>query len=119
MGTATVDQAKLVLNTFVTVLKNNLVSRDIVNWNEHAGELDDTNKLQVVEQVAPRYNVTRTTNGVKDLTAGTDGSVFGSEMFVIDGTFNANMGFGDFVKIRDVGQARNNQALLGAATSMA
>jgi hypothetical protein len=119
MGTATVDQAKLVLNTFVTVLKNNLVSRDVVNWNEHAGELDDLNKLQVVEQVAPRYNVTRTTNGVKDLTAGTDGSVFGSEMFVIDGTFNANMGFGDFVKIRDVGQARESQALIGAATSMA
>jgi hypothetical protein len=119
MGAATVDQAKLVLNTFVTVLKNNLVSRDVVNWNEHAGELDDLNKLQVVEQVAPRYNVTRTTNGVKDLTAGTDGSVFGSEMFVIDGTFNANMGFGDFVKIRDVGQARESQALIGAATSMA
>jgi hypothetical protein len=119
MGTATVDQAKLVLNTFVTVLKNNLVSRDVVNWNEHAGELDDLNKLQVVEQVSPRYNVTRTTNGVKDLTAGTDGSVFGSEIFTIDGTFNANMGFGDFVKIRDVGSARESEALLGAATSMA
>lgn len=119
MGTVTVDQAKLVLNTFMTVFEDNLVTGDAVSWNEHSGELDDTNKLQVVEQVGPRYNVTRTSNGVKDLSAGTDGSVFGSEMFTIDGTFNANMGWGDFIKIRDVGDARESKALIGAATSLA
>lgn len=119
MGTVTVDQQKLVLNTFVTVLKNNLVTAGVCDWNEHSGELDDTNGLAVIEQVAPRYNVTRTTNGVKDLSGGTDGTVFGSEVFTIDGTFNANMGWGDFVKIRDIGQARESKALMGAATSMA
>ena len=119
MGTVTVDQAKLIMNTFMTVFEDNLVTGQCVSWNEHQGELDDRNRLQVVEQVAPRYRVQRTTNGVRDLSAGTDGSVFGSELFTIDGTFNANMGWGDFVKIRDIGQARESKALIGAATSLA
>lgn len=119
MGTVTVDQAKLVMNTFMALFEDNLVTGQAVSWNEHAGELDDRNKLTVVEQIAPRYKITRTQNGVKDLSAGTDGSVFGSEQFTIDGTFNANMGWGDFVKIRDIGDARNSEALKGAATSLA
>jgi len=119
MGTVTVDQAKLVMNTFMTVFEDNLVTGQAVSWNEHEGELDDRNKLTVVEQVTPKYKITRTSNGVKDLTAGTDGTVFGSEQFTIDGTFNANMGWGDFIKIRDIGQARESKALIGAATSLA
>jgi hypothetical protein len=119
MGTVTVEQQKLVLNAFAMVLQNNLVSAECVTWNEYDGEMDDRNGLQILEQVAPRYNITRTTNGVKDLTAGTDGSVFGSELFTVDGTFNANMGWGDFVKIKSIGDARESKALLGAATSMA
>lgn len=119
MGTVTTEQAKLVLNSFAMVLQNNLVTRDAVSWNEYDGEMDDRNGLQVLEQITPRYNVTRTENGVKDLSAGTDGTVFGSEMFEITGTFNANMGWGDFVKIKSIGEARESKALLGAATSMA
>lgn len=118
MGTVTVDQARLVMNTFCTVLEDNLVTGEAVSWHGHDSEMDDTNKLQVVEQIGPRYKVTRTSAGVKDLTAGTDGSVFGSEIFVIDGTFNANMGWADFVKVRDIGSARESKALVGAATSM-
>lgn len=119
MGAVTTEQQKLVLNAFAMVLQNNLVTTDAVSWNEYDGELDDRNGLQVLEQVTPRYNVTRTENGVKDLTAGTDGTVFGSELFEITGTFNANMGWGDFVKIKSIGDARESKALLGAATSMA
>lgn len=119
MGAVTTEQQKLVLNAFAMVLQNNLVTADAVSWNEYDGELDDRNGLQVLEQVTPRYNVTRTENGVKDLTAGTDGTVFGSELFEITGTFNANMGWGDFVKIKSIGDARESKALLGAATSMA
>lgn len=119
MGTVTAEQQKLVLNSFAMVLQNNLVSGDAVTWNEYDGEMDDRNGLQVLEQVTPRYNVTRTENGVKDLSAGTDGTVFGSELFEVTGTFNANMGWGDFVKIKTIGDARESQALLGAATSMA
>lgn len=119
MGTVTAEQQKLVLNSFAMVLQNNLVTADAVSWNEYDGEMDDRNGLQVIEQTTPRYNVTRTENGVKDLSAGTDGTVFGSEMFEITGTFNANMGWGDFVKIKTIGDARESKALLGAATSMA
>jgi hypothetical protein len=119
MGAVTAEQQKLVLNSFAMVLQNNLVTGDAVTWNEYDGEMDDRNGLQVLEQVTPRYNVTRTENGVKDLSAGTDGTVFGSELFEVTGTFNANMGWGDFVKIKTIGDARESQALLGAATSMA
>lgn len=119
MGAVTVEQQKLVLNAFAMVFQNNLVSADAVSWNEMDGEMDDRNGLQVVEQTTPRYNVTRTENGVKDLSGGTDGTVFGSEMFEITGTFNANMGWGDFVKIKSIGDARESKALLGAATSLA
>jgi hypothetical protein len=119
MGAVTTEQQKLVLNSFAMVLQNNLVTGDAVTWNEYDGEMDDRNGLQVIEQITPRYNVTRTENGVKDLSAGTDGTVFGSELFQVTGTFNANMGWGDFVKIKSIGDARESQALLGAATSMA
>lgn len=119
MGAVTTEQQKLVLNSFAMVLQNNLVTGDAVTWNEYEGEMDDRNGLQVLEQVTPRYNVTRTQNGVKDLSAGTDGTVFGSELFAVTGTFNANMGWGDFVKIKSIGDARQSEALLGAATSMA
>ncbi len=119
MGAVTTEQQKLVLNSFAMVLQNNLVTRDAVTWNEHDAEMDDRNGLQILEQITPRYNVTRTENGVKDLSAGTDGTVFGSELFEITGTFNANMGWGDFVKVKSIGDARESKALLGAATSMA
>jgi hypothetical protein len=119
MGAVTVEQQKLVLNAFAMVLQNNLVTADAVTWNEYDGEMDDRNGLQILEQVTPRYNITRTENGVKDLTSGTDGTVFGSELFEVTGTFNANMGWGDFIKIKDIGSARESKALLGAATSMA
>lgn len=119
MGAVTAEQQKLVLNSFAMVLQNNLVTRDAVSWNEYDGEMDDRNGLQVLEQITPRYNVTRTENGVKDLSSGTDGTVFGSELFEVTGTFNANMGWGDFLKIKTIGDARESKALLGAATSMA
>ena len=119
MGAVTTEQQKLVLNAFAMTLQNNLVTSQAVTWNEYDGEMDDRNGLQVLEQITPRYNITRTENGVKDLTAGTDGTVFGSEMFEVTGTFNANMGWGDFVKIKSIGAARESRALLEAATSMA
>jgi len=119
MGAVTAEQQKLVLNAFAMVLQNNLVTGDAVTWNEYDGEMDDRNGLQVLEQITPRYNITRTENGVKDLSAGTDGTVFGSELFEVTGTFNANMGWGDFVKIKTIGDARESKALMGAATSLA
>lgn len=119
MGTNTVDQAKLVTNVFAARLQNELVTRDVVTWNMFTDEMDDRNGLKVVEQRGPRYAVTRTENGVKDLSTGTQGSVWGGELYEITGTFGSSMGWGDFQKIKDIGSARESEALTGAAQSMA
>jgi hypothetical protein len=119
MATITVDQQKLVLNAFAAVFQNNLLAKDLVSWKTYDGEMDDRNGLKVSEQVGPRYNVTRTTSGVNDLTAGVQDSVFGSEQFTVVDVFGSSMGWGDFVKIRDIGSARESVALQNAATNLA
>lgn len=119
MGVVTSDQSKLVLNAFAATFQNELVSADICTWKKYDGEFDPTNRLEVTEQVGPRYKVTQTLNGVADLTAGTQGTVFGSERFLVDRTFNVNMGWGDFVKIRDIQGARESEAIANAATNLA
>lgn len=118
MASVTVAQQKLVLNAFATIFQNNLVAKDLVTWNKFEGEMNDRNGLQVIEQVAPRYVVTETVNGVKDLSGGVQDSVFGSEIYKIDRTFGSSMGWGDFVKIRDIGDARESIALRQAALQM-
>ena len=119
MATVTVDQSKLILNAFAATFQNNLIAKDLVTWKKYDSEMDDRNGLKVVEQVGPRYNVTETTNGVKDLSAGVQDSVYGSEQFVVNKTFGSSMGWGDFVKIRDIGAARESEALKSAAVNLA
>lgn len=118
VGTVTVTQQKLVMNAFAAIFQNNLVSKDLVTWRKFEGEMNDRNGLQVIEQVAPRYVVTETTDGVKDLSAGVQDSIFGSEIYKVNKTFGASMGWGDFVKIRDIGEARESVALRQAALNM-
>jgi hypothetical protein len=119
MATVTVDQQKLVLNAFAATFQNNLLAKDVVTWKQYDTEMDDRNGLKVAEQVGPRYVVTQTTSGVKDLSSGVQDSVFGSEQFTVNKTFGASMGWGDFVKIRDIGAARESEALKNAATALA
>lgn len=119
MATVTVDQAELVLSSFAAIFQNNLLSKDLVTWNKFSGEMNDRNAMTVVEQVVPDYTTTFTTNGVADLTAGVQDSTFGSEQFKIDQTINSSMGWGDFVKIRDLGSARESEALKAAALRLA
>lgn len=114
-----VDQSKLVMNAFAAIFQNNLVSQDLVSWKQYDTEMNDRNGLTVVEQVGPRYNVTQTTNGVADLTAGVQDSVFGSEQFKVNQVFGSSMGWDDFVKIRDIGDARESEAIKNAATNLA
>lgn len=119
-GTVTVDQAKLVLNSFAAIFQNNLTSAELVTWRKFDNEMNDRNALTVVEQVTPRYVVTRTTSGVQDLTTpGTQNTVFGSEQYKIDTVFGSSMGWQDFVKIRDIGAARESEALKAAALNLA
>ncbi len=119
MATVTVDQQRLVLNTFAAIFQNNLVSKDLVTWRKFDGEMNDRNGLTVVEQVTPDYSTSFTTNGVKDLSGGVQDTTFGSEQYKLDQTINSSMGWGDFVKIRDIGSARESEALKAAALRLA
>ena len=114
-----VDQAKLILNSFAAIFQNNLISKDLVTWRKHDAEMNDRNRLTVVEQVVPNYIVQQTVDGVADLTTGVQDTVFGSEQYILNRTFASSMGWGDFVKIRDIGQARESEALKSAALKLA
>lgn len=115
----TVDQTKLVLNAFAAIFQNNLISADLVSWKQYDGEMNDRNGLNVSEQIGPRYNVTQTTSAVTDLSSGVQDTVFGSEQFKIDQIFGTSMGWADFVKVRDIGDARESTAIKNAATRLA
>ena len=119
MATVTVDQAKLVLNSFAAIFQNNLVSKDLVTWKKFDGEMNDRNGLTVVEQVVPDYTTTFTTNAVNDLTGGVQDTTFGSEQFKLTQVIGSSMGWADFVKIRDIGAARESEALKAAAMRLA
>lgn len=119
MATVTVDQAKLVLNSFAAIFQNNLVSKDLVTWRKFDGEMNDRNGLNVVEQVTPDYTTTFTTGVVNDLTAGVQDTTFGSEQYKLTQIVGASMGWADFVKIRDIGAARESEALKAAALRLA
>jgi hypothetical protein len=115
-----VDQAKLVLNSFASIFQNNLTSAELVTWRKFDNEMNDRNALTVVEQIVPRYLVTHTVNGVNNLTANdVQNTVFGSQQYKIQDVFGSSMGWQDFVKIRDLGAARESEALRGAALNLA
>ena len=107
------------MNAFAPQFQNNLIASDLVTWKMYDTEMNDRNGLNVSEQVGPRYSVTTTTDGVKDLSSGVQDSVFGSEQFKLNKTFGTSMGWADFVKIRDIGDARESEALKNAATNLA
>lgn len=119
MATVTVDQAKLVLNSFAAIFQNNLVSKDLVTWRKFDGEMNDRNGMTVVEQVSPDYTTTFNTNAVNDLSGGVQDTTFGSEQYKLTQVIGSSMGWGDFVKIRDIGAARESQALRKAALRLA
>lgn len=119
MATVTVDQAKLVLNSFAAIFQNNLVSSDLVTWRKFNNEMNDRNALTVVEQVVPRYVAVQSTSAVTDLTSGVQDTVFGSEQYKVDQVFNTSMGWADFVKVRDIGEARESEAIKSAALNLA
>lgn len=115
----TVDQSKLVLNAFAAIFQNNLVSADLVTWKKFDGEMNDRNGLTVVEQVVPDYATTWTYSAVKDLSGGVQDTVFGSEQYTLRNVIGSSMGWADFVKIRDIGAARESEALKAAALRLA
>lgn len=119
MSTITSAQSHFILNAFSAGLENNLVAADICEWKTYDGEFNDRNRLDVAEQVEPHYVVRRNTGAVADLSGGVQASAFGSERFTVTNTYTVDMGWADFVKIRDVGTARENRAFMAAMTTMA
>ena len=119
MATVTVDQAKLVLNSFAAIFQNNLISKDLVTWNKHSAEMNDRNGLTVVEQVTPDYTTTFTNGVVADLTSGVQNTTFGSEQYRLRNVVGTSMGWDDFVKIKDIGDARESEAIKAAALRLA
>lgn len=119
MATITVTQEALVLNAFAAQFQNNLTSSELVTWRKFDNEMNDRNGLTVVEQVGPRYNVTRTSSVVNDLSGGVQNTTFGSEQYKLTEVFGSSMGWGDFVKIRDINDARESEALKNAAINLA
>lgn len=114
------DNAKLVLNMFASIFQNNLASADAVSWKMHNEQLEDRNRLTIVEQVGPRFAITESVNSVNDLTSsGVQDIVFGSEQFQLNRVFGTSMGWGDFEKIRDLGDARESTAIKNAAMNLA
>lgn len=119
MATVTVTQEALVLNAFAAQFQNNLTASELVTWKKFDNEFNDRNRLTVVEQVGPRYNVTRTSSAVNDLSGGVQDTTFGSEQYTLTEVFGSSMGWGDFVKIRDINDARESEALKNAAVNLA
>lgn len=119
MATNTVDQSRLVLNAFAAIFENNLLAADLVTWRQFDSEMNERNGLKVSEQIEPRYLAYQTTGGVKDLSAGVQDSTFGSETFICNDTFNSSMGWGDFERIKSIGDARESVALRAAAMQLA
>lgn len=119
MATVTVDQAKLVLNSFAAIFQNNLISKDLVTFNKHSAEMNDRNGLTVVEQVTPDYTTTFTNGVVADLTGGVQDTTFGSEQYRLRNVVGTSMGWDDFVKIKDIGDARESEAIKAAALRLA
>jgi len=113
------DNAKLVLNAFAAIFQNNLTVADAVTWNQYNKEIEDRNRLTIVEQVGPRFAITQTTNGVQDLSSGVQDVVFGSEQFQLNQVFGTSMGWGDFAAVRDINDARQSVALKNAAINLA
>jgi hypothetical protein len=117
--TNTVDQSRLVLNAFAARFENNLLAADLVTWKQYDGSYDARNGYMVSEQIEPRYVVTHTTGGNKDLSAGVQASAFGSEMFSVNDSFGTSMGWAEFDKIKNIGDARESVAVKAAANNLA
>jgi hypothetical protein len=117
--TNTVDQSRLVLNAFAAIFENNLLAADLVTWKQYDGSYDPRNGYLVSEQIEPRYVVTRTSGGIQDLSAGVQASAFGSEMFSVNDVFGASMGWTEFDRVKNIGDARESVAIRAVANNLA
>lgn len=119
MAQVNVDQQRLVLNSFAAIFQNNLLAKDLVTWHKFDSEMNDRNGFEVVEQITPDYTTTWSQDTVQDLSGGVQDTNFGSERYRLRQVVGSSMGWDDFVKIRDIGEARESQALRKAALRLA
>lgn len=109
--TVTVPQSRLILNTIMAGLRNNLVASDLIGWEVHSAQMNDRNGFVVSEQVGPEYTITETNGAVADLSGGVQDTVFGSQTFTLNKVFGMSMGASDLESVTDLQSARRNRAL--------
>lgn len=109
--TISVPQSRLILNTFMAGLRNNLAAANLIDWEIHTREMNDRNGFVVSEQVGPEYTITETTGAVANLSGGVQDTVFGAQTFTLNKTFGLSMGAEDLEMITDLGSARRSKAL--------
>ena len=112
-------QARMILNTFMLHIRDNMVSSNLVSWNVHTRAMNDRNGLIVSQQVPPSFVVVETVGGVKDLSAGAQDVVFGAQTFTLNRTFNVAFSATDIESVVSMQEARRSKALRAAAESMA
>jgi hypothetical protein len=117
--TVTVAQSRLILNTFMATLRDNLAYSDLIEWETHSDEMNDRNGMVVTEQVDPQFNITETTGAVADLSSGTQNVVFGAQTFTLNKVFGLSMGAGDLEMVTDMREARRNRALRSGTERLA
>lgn len=113
------DIAQTIVNQFAAELQNELVAAKVVTAKKYDSEIDADNGLMTKERIPPRYVSERTTGGVKDLTAGVQDTVVGSEIVRCNTTENISFGYADFERIKTFSDAVESQALKAAGRDMA
>ena len=117
--TITVPQSRLILNTIMSTLRNNLTASDLIEWETHSQEMNDRNGFIVSEQVSPDFVITETTGAVADLTAGVQDTTFGAQTFTLNKVFGLSMGASDIESVTDLQSARKNKALMNGMARLA
>ena len=117
--TISVPQARLILRSVMSGLRNNLAASDLVEWETHSQEMNDRNGFVITEQVGPEYSITETTGAVADLSSGVQDTVFGGQTFTLNKVFGLSLGASDIESITDLGSARKSKALNNGVARLA
>lgn len=113
--TTQVTQLATVTDAFTARMENAMVAAKLVEWKFNDKRLTPKNRFQYIEDIDPSFNVREWTGDVSDLSAGKQDTIFGSEIFILNDGYTLDRNWADFSAIRDLGEARQNRALVNMA----